>query len=116
LVVSTIDSYQFGLIVVGGERFTSDIIISQDGVKDKWGRRRGHQLCLDDVVKLVTGNPDVLVIGTGALGLMRVLPEAQQAVNDLGIRLIAETTDEACRTYNQLCRSHRVVAAFHITC
>ena len=114
--MNTIDSYQFGLIVVGGERYTSDIVISQDGVKDNWGRRRGHQLCLDDAVKLVTGNPDVLVIGTGALGLMRVLPEAQQAVNDRGIKLIAEATDKACHTYNQLCHSQRVVAALHITC
>lgn len=115
-MVNTIDSYQFGLIVVGGKRYTSDIIISPDGVKDNWGRRRGHQLCLDDVAEIVTGNPDVLLVGTGALGLVKVLPEAQQAVNDRGIKLIAEATDKACHTYNQLCHSQRVVAALHITC
>ena len=64
----------------------------------------------------MTENPEVLIIGTGASGLVRVLPEVKQSVEAQGIKLIAEPTSEACNTYNQLCHSQKVVAALHITC
>jgi len=60
--------------------------------------------------------PEVLVIGTGASGLMKVLPEVEQALEPQGIKLIDQPTDEACQTYNRLCQSQKVVAALHLTC
>ncbi len=116
MAVNIIDSYQFGLIVVNGKRYTSDVLIFPDRVKDSWWRKEGHQLCLEDIGEVITENPDVLVVGTGAPGLMKVLPEVQPAVEAQGIKLIVEITDRACNTYNQLCHSQRVVAALHITC
>lgn len=114
--MNIIDSYQFGIIVVSGKQYTSDVIIFPDRVKDSWWRKTGHQLCLDDIAEVLTENPEVLVVGTGASGLMKVLPEVRQVVDAQGIELIAEATDKACHTYNQLCRSQRVVAALHLTC
>ena len=114
--MNIIDSYQFGLIVVNGKKYTSDIIISPDSVRDDWWRKTGHQLCLDDIAEVIAKNPEVLVVGTGVSDLMKVLPEVQQVVEAQGIKLIVETSDKAYRTYNQLCQSQRVVAAFHITC
>ena len=114
--MNVIDSYQFGLIVVNGKKYTSDVIIFPDRVRDNWRRKTGHQLCLDDIAEVLTENPEVLVVGTGASALMEVLPEAQQAVDARGIELIAEATDKACNTYNQLCQSQKVVAALHLTC
>ncbi len=114
--MNIIDSYQFGLIVVNGKRYSSDIIIFPDRLRADWWKKRGHQLCLEDIAEVLTENPEVLVVGTGESGLMRVLPEVQQAVDARGIKLIAETTDKASNTYNQLCHSQRVVAALHITC
>ena len=61
-------------------------------------------------------NPAVLVVGTGASGLVRVLPEVKQSLEAQGIKLIAEPTSEACNIYNQLCQSQIVVAALHLTC
>ena len=114
--VNIIDSYQFGLIVVNGRKYTSDVIIFPDDVRDNWRRKIGHQLCLEDIAEVVTENPDVLVIGTGASGLMKVLPEVQPAVETRGIKFIVEATEKVCNTYNQLCHYQRVVAALHITC
>ncbi len=114
--MNIIDSYQFGLIVVGGQKYTSDVIIFPDRVRDNWWRKTGHQLCFKDVAEVMTENPEVLVVGTGESGLMMVLPEMKQSAEAQGIRLIVETTDKACRTYNQLCHSQRVVAALHLTC
>ena len=114
--MNTIDSYQFGLIVVNGKKYTSDVIIFQDRVKSDWWRKAGHELCLEDIAEAVTETPEVLVVGTGASGLMKVLPEVQQAAQARGIKLIAETTDKACHTYNHICHSQRAVATLHITC
>ena len=116
ILANKIDFYQFGLIIINGKRYTSDVIIFPDRVRDNWWKVRGHQLCPDDIAEVMAENPEVLVVGTGAAGLTKVLPEAQQAVDARGIKLIAETTDEACHTYNQLRHSQKVVAALHLTC
>jgi len=116
LAVNLVDSYQFGLIVVNGKQYTSDVIIFPERVRDGWFRKSGHQLCLGDITEVITENPEVLVVGTGASGLVEVLPEVEQKAEAQGIKLIAETTDKACQTYNQLCQSKKVVAALHLTC
>jgi len=78
--------------------------------------KTGHKLRVEDIAEVMTENPEVLVVGTGASGLMKVLPEVEQAAQARGIKLIVETTDKACNTYNQLCQSQSVVAALHLTC
>ena len=114
--MNIIDSYQFGQIVINGKNYTSDVIIFPDRVNGSWWRKSGHQLCVDDIAEVLTEKPEVLIVGTGASGRLRVLPETKQAVEAQGIKLIVETTDQACNTYNQLCQSQRVVAALHLTC
>jgi len=116
LAVSIINSYQFGLITIDDKNYTSDVIIFPDSVNDSWWRRTGHELCLEDIAEVMAENPEVLIVGTGASGLMQVLPEVKQGVEAQGIKLIMQTTDGACQTYNQLCRSQKVVAALHLTC
>ena len=114
--MNIIDSYQFGQIVVNGKKYMSDVIIFPDSVTDNWWRKIGHQLCLDDIAEVLTENPEVLVVGTGSSGLVKVLPEVRQVVDARGIELIVEATDNACHTYNQFCHSRRAVAALHLTC
>ncbi len=114
--MNIIDSYQFGQIVVNGKKYASDVIIFSDRVKDNWWRKTGHQLCLEDIAEVITGNPEVLVVGTGASGLMKVLPEVREVIDAGANKLIVESTDKACNTYNQLCCSQRLIAALHLTC
>ena len=114
--MNIIDSYQFGEIVINGRQYSSDVIIFPDSVRNNWWRKISHQLCLDDIAEVLTENPEVLVVGTGSSGLVKVLPEVRQVVDARGIELIVEATDKACHTYNQLCRSRRAVAALHLTC
>ena len=64
--MNVIDSYRFGLIVVNGKNYTSDVIILLDKVKDNWYRKTGHQLHLDDLSEVIAENPEVLIVGTGA--------------------------------------------------
>jgi len=115
-VVNIIDSYRFGQVVVSGKKYTSDVIIFPDRVRDNWWRKTGHQLCLKDIAEVMTENPEVLVVGTGASGLVKVLPEVERGVEAQGIKLIVEATDKACPAYNHICHSQRAVAALHLTC
>ena len=114
--MNTIDSYHFGQIVINGKKYSSDVIIFPDRVQGSWWRSKGHQLSLEDITEVITENPEVLIVGTGASGQMRVLPEVQPEVEARDIKLIAEPTSEACNIYNQLSRFQRVVAALHLTC
>ena len=114
--MNMIDSYQFGVIVINGKNYTSDVIIFPDTIKDNWWRKSGHELCLKDIDEVMSENPDVLIVGTGESGLVKVLTEVEQDANARGIKLIVETTDKACETYNEVCHSQRAVAALHLTC
>ena len=114
--MNTIDSYRFGQIAIDGQKFSSDVIIFQDRVQSNWHRSIGHQLSLKDITGAIAENPEVLIIGTGASGLVRVPPEVQQEVEARDIKLIVEPTEEACNLYNQLSSSRKVVAALHLTC
>jgi len=114
--MTMIESYDFGKIVIDGKEFRSDVIIFPDRIEGNWWRKEGHTLNVDDVSKIVEAKPAVLIIGTGYSGMMKIDPHSEQYLNSCGIELIASKTEKACKTYNTLAVSRRVVAAFHLTC
>ena len=112
-----VEAYGFGEIVIDGRRYTSDVIIRPDGVLAGWWRKEGHKLHLEDLDKALEAEPEVLVIGTGYAGLMKVPGEVREALRERGLEVVVESTRKAWRTYNQLVdEGRRVVAAFHLTC
>jgi len=111
-----IDSYSFGRIVVEGTLYTSDLIIYPEKVEGTWWRKEGHLLQMEDLKEVIEYGPQTIVIGTGAYGLMRVPPQTEEGLKALGIELIYKPTEEACRFYNEICGSDRVVAGLHLTC
>ena len=114
-----IDSYKFGSIVVDGRGYRSDVIVFPDRVLDGWWRREGHHLFVEDLKEVFEAEPkpEVIVVGTGNSGLMKVSSEVEETLRSSGIELVAESTKEACRTFNELLKSgRRVVAALHLTC
>ena len=70
----------------------------------------------EDLAEVFGEKPEVLVVGTGCYGLMKVLPETESRLRAKGIRLIAEKTGKDFKTYNGLSGSGRAVGAFHLTC
>ena len=114
--MNTIDSYHFGQIVINGKKYSSDVIIFPDRIQNNWRRNKSHELTLDDITEVLVENPKVLIVGTGASGLMRVLPEVQKELEARNIKIIVEPTSEACDIYNQLSRFQRVIATLHLTC
>jgi len=116
---SLIESYDFGLIVIKGRRHTSDVIVFPEHVSDGWWRKEGHRIYLDDLKEILDHEPkpEVLVIGTGYYGLVKVSPEVENALKSHGIELVTQPTKEACQIFNKFLKSNkRVAGAFHLTC
>ncbi len=111
-----IEHYRFGAITVDGQHHTRDLIILPEHIIAGWWRKEGHALHPGDLSAVFEAAPDVLVVGTGAYGMMRVTEETSRALEAAGIRLIAAPTAEAVKTYNGLREEMRVVAALHLTC
>jgi hypothetical protein len=115
-VPPTIEHYEFGSITVDGEAHAADLIILPQRVIGGWWRREGHALHREDLGPVFDAQPDLLVVGTGASGAMRIPEETRRALKEAGIRLIAAPTAEAVETYNGLRGGERVAAALHLTC
>ena len=111
-----IDSYSFGRIVINKKTYTSDVIIYPGRVDASWWRKEGHLLQLADVEEALQAKPDVLVIGTGYAGVMRVPREIVDLIAAQGIEVKVERTGRAVSIYNNLEGSRTVIAALHITC
>jgi len=112
-----IDDYHFGCMVVDGEAYREDVILLPDGVRENWWREQGHSLSVADLAEVFEAAPEVLVVGTGAHGMMRVPEETRRAVEEAGIEPVIECTGDAAGRFNTLAKKDRRVAgAFHLTC
>jgi hypothetical protein len=111
-----IDKYQFGKIVIDGAVHTKDVILLPTRVISGWWRKEGHVLHITDLQDILSARPQVLVIGQGAYGRMRVKAEVEDALRAARIEMICLSTDEACQEYNRRSLHDKVAAALHLTC
>jgi len=111
-----IDEYQFGKIIVNSMIYQKDIIIFPDYVQNQWLREKGHNLQISDLDSVIKFKPEVLIIGTGMIGLMKVDNVVIKTLKEKGIKkILVEKTNHACELYNKE-DSRKKVAALHITC
>lgn len=111
-----IDSYRFGQLVVDGQVFTKDLIIFPERIQTNWWRKSGHNLSVKDIKEVFIARPDLLLIGQGAYSRMKVSDQAEQALENAGIEVIAQSSHTACKLYNELRQEKRVALAIHLTC
>ena len=111
-----IESYNFGKIIINSEEYHSDIIIYKNSIDDKWWRKKSHNLCIEDIQEIFDKKPEVLIIGTGYYGLMKVPLELIKYLESNNIEVIIKKTKDACDEYNTLYQKKNVIAAFHLTC
>lgn len=111
-----IESYDFGKIIIDGRSYTSDVIVFPDRVDDSWWRKKGHKLCIGDIKEIVEAKPEVLVVGTGYYGRMKILSETLEYLKSNGIEVMSNKTEDACEAFNRLSKTKKVVAALHLTC
>ena len=111
-----INSYSFGNITIDGKNYRSDVIIFPDKINSKWWRKSGHLLSNEDIGEILKYKPEMLIIGTGASGLMKVDQKVKDKLNSLGIGFIIKKTTEAVEEYNKLEKKDKIICAFHLTC
>ena len=112
-----IDSYEFGRMSVDGKSYSSDLILYPDGrIHERWWRRKGHRLKIEDLDRTADVCPEIIVVGTGAYGMMRVEKETRMYLDSLCTEVVVEKTRRAVERFNELSRSHSVEGMFHLTC
>jgi len=112
-----IEEYAFGRMVIDGRAFHSDLKIVQGRIVSGWRRDEGHRLDQKDVHDILAAAPDVLVVGQGDPGRMKVSPALRSALEQSRITLIEVPTGKAVGEFNRLQSEGREVAgAFHLTC
>ncbi len=115
--MNRIEHYEFGEIVVDGNKYRRDLIIFPDKVIENWWRKEGHRLSIEDLQVILEYKPEILIIGTGYYGYMKVPREVEQFLikNNISVHILE--TKKACNLFNELLKQgKRVAAALHLTC
>jgi len=109
--------YEERCISRDGLSFCKDLKIIGDDIVENWWRKEGHRVDTGDIADVLVAGPEVLVVGTGYAGFMEVSKSLHSALKNRSIKLLAQKTPQAVKTFNELhSRGKRVAAAFHLTC
>ena len=111
-----IQAFRFGRIVIDGVVYNRDVIIFPDRVLSNWRRRDGHKLAFEDLVEVLEGEPEVVILGRGVFGRMKVADDVREWIKERGIELVVFRTEGAGKAYNELREQRRVIAALHLSC
>ena len=111
-----IEKYDFGAMVVDGQKYAADLIIFPGRINPAWWRKEGHKLTREDLEDVLKEDLEALVVGTGFFGLMKVQEDVIEAARGSGLSLHVEKTKKAVEIFNQLCSQKRTAGAFHLTC
>lgn len=106
----TIRSVSDQEIRIGELSFYGSISISAAGVIDEWAGNSIESLSEDDFAGLFDGNPEIIVLGTGA---KQLLPHRDLvfAMARRGVGFEVMDTRAAARTFNVLVAENRQIAA-----
>ncbi|MAG08186.1 hypothetical protein CMO89_01830 [Candidatus Woesearchaeota archaeon] len=110
-----IESYSFGSILIKGIKHEDIKIIGEKVIG--WQYTKHHTVTVQDITEITDSNPEVIVIGTGASGLVKVEDEVIKLAEQKNIKLVIKPSAEACDEYNKLLKENKKVAAIiHSTC
>ncbi len=117
----TIEATSFGSITLGGETLGHDIMIRLDGAvkkrKKKLSKRlygTSHRISLVEAQHVFEEGAQLLIIGTGQHGLVRLDDQAQQFFDEQGCRVRLLPTPEAIEAWNKA--EGDIIGLFHVTC
>lgn len=88
-----------------------------DRIHDNWWRKEGHSLAPEDLEVLMESPPEMLIVGRGAYGVMKIPASTKNFIESKEIDLIAAKTGDAVERYNkESAAGKNVAAALHLTC
>jgi len=119
-----INSTQFGEIIIDDKKYHQVLIIG-DKIEERDHKKlhelfdTSHKIGDWEMEKLLSNNPEIIIIGTGQNGAMAPprLSDFQNRDGGKEIELIVEPTPKAIEIYNdQVKLGKRVNALIHTTC
>jgi hypothetical protein len=119
-----IEEYHFGSITINDQVYEHDVeVYSEDKVLE-WRRKESHLVDIDDVKRAVEEDPEVIIIGTGHSGMVKVSQETKDFIEEKRIELLVDNTNGAVKAFNMIReeseekeeKSRKVVGLFHLTC
>ena len=112
-----IEAYSFGRMTIKGVTYGNEPLIIHGKVRRDWRRKTGHLVDIDDAREILSSDPDVVVLGKGESGMMKIDPSLREMLEKRGVELIEENTARAIHVFNRLWQEDRNVSAgFHLTC
>ena len=102
MTIPKISSYRFGEIIIEGKKHNKDVIIFPDRINTTWWRETGHSLSTHDLNEVIQSQPEILIVGTGSFGRMKVPQKTKKFLEAQGIKVVIRKTKEAIQVYNQL--------------
>jgi hypothetical protein len=116
-----IDATEFGSITIDGETYDHDVIIRLSGKIEKRRKRlskekygTSHVISKEEAKFVFEDGCDLLVVGTGQQGNVRLSPEAEAYFDKKGCRVLLEPTPDAIGAFNQSAANK--IALIHVTC
>ena len=95
-----IEDYKFGSVVIDGETYKHDVEVFWNGEVFDWWRKESHIIDIEDVIDAVEQKPEAIVIGTGQSGIAKVTEGAKKLIEERGIKLFIDPTEQAVKTFN----------------
>lgn len=111
-----IESYSFGKMVINGVTYMRDLKIFPDRIVPDWWRKEGHLLDCEDMEDVFSFMPEVIVVGTGMMGAMRISKRVKERTKEMKIELLSERTGKAVDIFNEISIYRKTVGLFHLTC
>ncbi|UCD03411.1 MAG: hypothetical protein JSV63_02145 [Candidatus Aenigmatarchaeota archaeon] len=110
-----INGTKFGEITINGKPYDSDVTVYWDGKVDY--RQKEHVIEATEFVSVLRADPEIVVIGTGDEGVVRVAPEVNRIAENKKVKIYAEKTSKAYEIFNAFAHQRKkVVGIFHVTC
>ena len=117
----TIDATEFGSITVDGKTYEHDVIIRLSGKVEKRRKRlskekygTSHIISKAEAKFVFEDGCDLLIVGAGQDGNVRLSPEASEYLDKKHCRVLTQPTPEALQAFNQ--SRDRKIALMHVTC
>jgi hypothetical protein len=115
MAISKINGTKFGEITINGKPYDSDVTVYWDGKVEF--RSKEHTIELGEFLKVLREGVEIVVIGTGQHGVIRITPEVTQWAEDKNVKIYAENTPKAVDMFNAFAQEGRkTVGIFHVTC
>ncbi|MFH1978166.1 MAG: MTH938/NDUFAF3 family protein [Candidatus Aenigmatarchaeota archaeon] len=109
-----IDAVEFGEVKINGKIYYSDMIIWWDGERDF--RLKSNIIDINDLAVLLQKKPEAVIIGTGIIGSLKILPEVEMSLEMKKISLFVDKSPNAADIFNGfMSQGKKAVALIHTT-